>query len=337
MRTASVTADHSRGILLAEGATGRPREQLLRALEESRVAVSLDPEMPTSQLTTRVLLTTLRRGPGQLLLERSGLSARALDELAEATEAIDPDRPVTVVKRIGGEFTARLHVGADTRRAVRVVPEGYGAHIAGQRTAVIRPTRPGNPVGAVYAAALGAAEAFKYTAHVLPHRRRLHRHLRFCPVTLSSRLAAAPDLPSRQLLDLALIGVGAIGTGIVLLLNAMGAAGRLLAVDYQRFAPENRGTYSIGGAAEVRAAPWKTDMARAALPRFDVIPFRELVDQLPAAIDARVVPWFPLVLTALDTAVGRRDAQRLWPDRLIDAATGDTMLGMHDHEHGHGP
>lgn len=43
------------------------------------------------------------------------------------------------------------------------------------------------------------------------------------------------------------------------------------------------------------------------------------------------------MLTALDTAAARRDAQRLWPDRLIDAGTGDTMLGIHDHEHGCGP
>src|SRR5260221_12855826 len=336
-RTASVTADHSRGMLLAEGATGRQRDKLERALEESRVAVSLDPEMPESMLTARVLLTTLRRGPGQLLLERSGLPASAADELAAVVDAVDPARPLTVVNNAGGTLAVRLHVGADAGSAVRVVPEGYGAHIAGQRTAVIRPPRPGNPVGAVYAAALGAAEAFKRTARVLPRRRELHRHLRFCPVTLSSDLAAAPDLPAELLLDLALVGVGAIGTGIVLLLDAVGAAGRVLAVDYQRFGPENIGTYSLGGAAEVQAAPWKTDMARAALSRFDVIPFREPADRLPAAMDARVVPWFPLVLTALDTAAARRDAQRLWPDRLIDAATGDTMLGIHDHEHGNGP
>ncbi len=320
-----MTADHSRGMLLAEGATGRQRDKLERALEESRVAVSLDPEMPESMLTARVLLTTLRRGPGQLLLERSGLPASAADELAAVVDAVDPARPLTVVNNAGGTLAVRLHVGADAGSAVRVVPEGYGAH------------RPGNPVGAVYAAALGAAEAFKRTARVLPRRRELHRHLRFCPVTLSSDLAAAPDLPAELLLDLALVGVGAIGTGIVLLLDAVGAAGRVLAVDYQRFGPENIGTYSLGGAAEVQAAPWKTDMARAALSRFDVIPFREPADRLPAAMDARVVPWFPLVLTALDTAAARRDAQRLWPDRLIDAATGDTMLGIHDHEHGNGP
>ena len=116
---------------------------------------------------------------------------------------------------------------------------------------VVTPSRAANPLGAVYAAALGAAEAFKWTAQVLPARRVVHRYLRFCPVTLSSDLTAAPDLASPLVRDLTQIGVGAIGTGTILALQALRAEGRLIAVDCQRFGPENRGTYSLGGAAEV--------------------------------------------------------------------------------------
>jgi hypothetical protein len=336
MRTASVAREHSRGLLLAEGATGRSCGDLAQALADSRVAISIDTEMPTSLLTARVLLTTLRRSPGNLVLNRGGLAAAAVEDLAAAVAAVDPERPLAIATS-AGSADLRLHVGADHAQAIRVVPEGYGAHVAGHPAAVIRPARPGNPVGAVYAAALGAAEAFKYTAQVLPSRRVLHRHLRFCPVTLSSDLAAARDLPLGLVLELALVGVGAIGTGIVLLLDCIGAQGRLLAVDNQRFGLENQGTYSLGGAAEADAAPWKTDLARQALSRFDVIPFRRPVSELPAAVDNGSVPWFRLVLTALDTAGARRDAQRLWPDRVIDAATGDSMLGIHDHQHGTGP
>jgi len=332
-----VTDEHSRALLLAQRATGRPQGQLKQALEASRVAVSLDPDMPTATLTTEVLLTTLRRGPGQLILERDGLSPAAVDQLAAAVAAVDPGRPLSIVNRAGSACTIRLHVGTDGNRAVRIVPEGYGAHIAGLSTAVIRPDRPGNAIGAVYTAALGAAEAFKRTARVLPGRRVLHRHLRFCPVTLTSDLRAAPNLPADMDLDLALLGVGAVGTGIVLLLHAMNATGRLLAVDRERFGPENRGTYSLGGAAEALSAPWKTDIAQVALRRFDVISFRSPVAQLPAAVDSGAVPWFRTVLTALDSADARREAQRLWPDQLIDAATGDTMLGIHDHKHGVSP
>ncbi len=334
-----MTADHSRLLLLAERATGRPRSQLEQALEASSIAVSLDPEMPTAMLTTQVLLATLRRAPAQLVLERGRVSTADVDQLAEAVEAIDPDRSLIITNHLASTSAVRLHVGPRAEHAIRIVPEGYGAHIAGQRTAVISPGRPGNAVGAVYAAALGAAEAFKQTAQVLPRRRVIHRHLRFCPVTLTSDLTAAPGLPQDLELEIALLGVGAIGTGIVLLLNAMRATGRLLAVDYQRFRPENRGTYSLGGAVEVQTAPWKTDIAASLLKqRFDIKTLRGPVERLPAAIDNDPdVPWFRTVLTALDTEEARREAQRLWPDRLIDAGTGDTMLGIHDHKHAVGP
>ncbi len=330
-----MTLEHSRGLRLGASASGRTESELERVLEASRVVVSLDPTLPGAALTARVLLTTLRRMPGQLVLERDGLHAGLVDELVGAVSAVDGERPLIVGR--SAEATVRLHVGVGLGdQAMRLVPDGYGAHVAGQRSVVIRPLRAANALGSIYTAGLGAAEAFKLTARVFPARRVLNRHLRFCPVSLSSDLAAAPELEVGTL-ELTLVGVGAIGTGVVLLLAELGATGRLLAVDYQRYARENRGTYSLGGDAEVAAVPWKVDLAEAVLTAFDVIPFRHPIEKLPPAIDAGEVPWFPLVVSGLDTPEARRETQRLWPDRLIDAATGDTMLGVHDHQHGVGP
>jgi len=307
-------------------------------LDASVVAVSVDTSMPMNALTARVALTTLRRGPGELVLLRDRLSTAIVEQFEAAVGAIDPDRPLRVGRRPGQEPTARLHIGrSEERGAVRIVPDGYGAHVAGMRSAVISPARPGNALGAVYAAALGAAEVFKHAAGVLPTRRVLHRHLRFCPVTLSEDLRVVPDLPEALTLHLALIGVGAIGTGIALILGELGAEGTMLAVDRQRFARENRGTYSLGGADDVTSAPWKVDLARRAVPKFDVTPYCEPVDKLPAAIDSGELPWYRLALTGLDSPGARREAQRLWPDRLIDGATGDTMVGLHDYGYGHDP
>jgi len=329
-------SDYSRSLLLAQQATGRDASELEQALSASRVTISVDPSMPFALLTAQVLLTTLRRSPGRLILERGLVPNPWIEEIATAVAAVDPEQPLMITDS-STDRGVRLHIGAGHAHAIRVVPDGYGAHIAGDPSAVVTPTRAANPLGAIYAAALGAAEAFKWTAQVLPARRVVHRHLQYCPVTLSNDLSATPDLPSPLVCDLTQIGVGAIGTGTILLLQALRAEGRLIVVDCQRFGPANRGTYSLGGAAEVAAAPWKADMARQALPRFDVTPFRRPVAELPAAIDSGDVPWFPFVLTALDTAAARRDAQRLWPDRLIDAGTGDSMLGIHDHEHNCGP
>lgn len=328
--------EHSRAIRLASGATGRSESELERALEAATVVVSAEPNLPGALLTTHVLLTTLRRLPGELVLERDGLSSMAVDELAAAVLAVDPERPLVIGH--ASDTTARLHVGtgrADS--AIRIVPEAHGAHVARQRTTNITLRRAPSALGCIYTAALGAGEAFKHMAHVRPARRVLHRHLRFCPVTLSTDLTAAPLVDASLELALTLVGVGAIGTGIVLILAELDASGTVIAVDYECFAPENRGTYSLGGAAETKTRPPKVALAQQALARFDVLPFPHPVDELPAAIDAHELPWLPLVVSGLDTPEARRATQRLWPDRLIDAATGDTMLGLHEHIHGNGP
>jgi len=313
---------------------------LKRHMDDATIVVSVDGDMPHALLTVRVLLTTLRRGLGSLVLVADGLPPAFVTEMEGATAAIDAERGLSVVRGLGAtaENAVAVHVGPTVSRpAIRIMPEGYGAHVAGSPTATIRPRRPGNPLGAVYTGALGAAEVFKHTASVLPARRVLHRHLRFCPVNLTADLSAAPDLPEPLGLDLTLVGVGAIGTGIVLLLEALDAEGRIVVIDPQRFEPENVATYSIGGLAEADAAVWKVEMAERVLRRFQVTPLHERADDLVRAIDRGEVPWTPTVLTALDSAEARCDAQRLWPDRLIDAQTGDTMLGICDHRHGIDP
>ncbi len=156
-------------------------------------------------------------------------------------------------------------------------------------------------------------------------------------MTLSQDLGRAPELPSSIILGLGLIGVGAIGTGIALILSELPAEGALLAVDRQRFGRENLGTYSVGTAADVVTQPYKVELATRVLRRFDVREFPHPLSQLLTEIDAGTMPWSPVALTALDTPEARREAQRLWPDHLIDGATGDTMLGLHDHRYGLDP
>jgi hypothetical protein len=332
-----VSVEHSRGLLLAEGVSATPKGALEAALENSCTVVSVDPSVSQAQLTARVLLTTLRRGPGRLVLLRDGLDSIAVDALVAAVAAIDPEGPLDVATS-AREATVRLHIGPTAANgAIRLLPDGSGAHVAGQRSARLQQAVPATALGAIYTAALGAGEAFKYTVRAQAGRRVLHRHLRFCPVTLSSDLARGAGSELKGELDLALVGIGAIGTGVALILRESSVSGSILAVDRQRSAAENRGTYSLGSAADVVAAPWKVDLAVKALPRFDVECFRNSVETLPDLIDQGVIRWPRLVIGALDSADSRRATQRVWPDRLIDAATGDTFVGLHDHRNGEDP
>lgn len=328
--------EHSRGLALGANASGLTASRLQQAMEAAQIALSVDPAVPGGLLCARVLLSTLRRMPGRLLLEADGLNSGQVDELAAAVAAIDPKRPLRIAR--AGDPTVRLHIGTGRAdQAIRLFPDAHGAHVASQRSAVIRPVAAATALGSTYTAALGAAEAFKYAARVQPERRVLHRHLHFCPVSLSTDLSPGARLALPGELELTLVGIGAIGTGVVLILSQLDASGLVVLVDYERFKRENRGTYSLGGEAEAASEPEKVALAEAALNNFDVIPFPHQVQDLPGAIDAGTVTATALVIAGLDSAVARRATQRLWPERLIDAGTGETMLGLHEHVEGEGP
>jgi hypothetical protein len=328
--------EHSRGLALGANASGRTASALQQTMETAQIALSVDPAVPGGLLSARVLLSTLRRMPSRLVLEADGLRTGEVDELAAAVTAIDPKRPLRIGR--ASDPTVRLHIGTGLAdQAIRLFPDGHGAHVASRRRAVIRPVAAASAIGSICTAALGAAEAFKYTARVQPQRRVLHRHLRFCPVTLSSDLSRAAALSLPGELELTLVGIGAIGTGVVLILSELWSSGLIVVVDYERFKRENRGTYSMGGEAEAASEPEKVALAQAALTGFDVIPFGHPVQELPGAIDAGTVPATATVIAGLDSAEARRATQRLWPERLIDAGTGETMLGLHEHVAGAGP
>lgn len=325
-----MSLEHSRALRLGEGVTGRPASELERELENSLVTVGLDPELPGSRLAARVLLTTLRRLPGRLALNRDGLPATLVEDLVRSAEEVDPQRSIAVVDGFPAEKNVAIRIAAVAPRGViRVTPDGYGMHLVNDSSASMQIARPANALGAVYAAALGAGEAFKRTAHVLPKRRSLPRYLRYCPVSLSTNLRRVPDLPDILGLDLALVGLGAVGSGTALILSELGAEGVILLVDPQTYAPENRGTYSLGGDREAREGPLKVDLAARVLCRFETIPFPQSVENVVRQVDEGKLPWPQVVLSGLDSVEARHETQRLWPDHLIDAATGDTALGLH--------
>jgi len=333
-----VIADHSRSMKLAGDASALGLSALEQHLDKRHVVLSIDPEYPAALFSGKILMTTLRRGPGALTLMSETLSSSYIEEVEAACHAIDPDRPITVRGSQPGEAAdaVRLHVGPSAR-AIRVVPDGYGAHLLSDPTVTVTPSQTPNVVGATFAAALAATEAFKYNAEVREERRIIHQRLSFCPFALSSDMSLSVPLPSSMVLDATLVGAGAIGTAIVLLIGLLPATGQMTVVDRQAFAIENVSTYSLGTREDAQRGVWKVDLAAQVLTHFDVRTVTDPVEELPTLIETGAVPWSPLVLSALDSPDGRRAAQRLWPDHLIDAQTGDSMVGFCEYHHGVDP
>jgi len=320
--------EHSRGLRLAARASGADETTLSRRLNQAEVTVSADVAISGVDLTLEVLVTTLRRQPYRLYLDDDGLPGDLVDHLREACENIDPSRPLQVGRSSRG---STVHLGEHGLAPVRVLPDGYGARLV--RHGSIGPEREANALGSVYAAALAAGEIFKMAAEVTPTRQVRHERLAFCPVSLSDDLGAAPTLTA-TVLDAALVGLGAVGTATALILGHLPFTGRLTLIDPESFAAENLGTYSLGARADAQAGRAKVDLAAAALSQFETTLFAGPVEDAIRAVDAGTVRWPRQVLSGLDSIAARYGSQLLWPDVLIDAATGDTAVGIHDASHG---
>ena len=320
-------SDYSRVLLFAEKLTGKSGGALEKKLNSQTTVVSLDPSIEGSLLTTRVLVETLGRLPGKVVLCTENLSA---GETATIRKSFNKVRlqPLRTTDRIGGLKGAKVHIGTQyTKGVIRAVPEGYGAHITSSPSSITI-VRKANALGAVYTAALAAAEVFKIAASLTAERAPLFNDFTFCPVAFSSNLKLAPDLPEDLEINAAILGLGAIGSAIALILSELRLSGNLLLVDNERFDKPNLATYSLGGQEDTITKPWKIDLASKVLSTYSVKPIKDPVQKLPALIDNGLLQWPAIVFSSLDTVDARHSAQRIWPDFLIDPATGDTFAGI---------
>jgi hypothetical protein len=257
---------HSRLLRLGADATGSAEADLLTTLTNARTVLSIDTVLPGTVATARLLLATVARTPGRLTLVTATIPPETVAELLTIVRRIDPMRRVETVADVGeyelsADTTLWLHLGTNAPRSitgtedcdpdesssevsvVRVIADGYGAQLARSGAVSLTQHRAPNALGHMLAAAFAAGEAFATAARVLPSRRNPLPHIAFCPVTLSSDLAAAPDLPNGLSIDAALLGLGAVGTAMAAILATLPLHGQLLLVDRQTYAEENLGTY----------------------------------------------------------------------------------------------
>lgn len=326
-----MSLEHSRALLLASKVSDSDEQTLLERQEHALITVCLDENISGALLTARVLLTTLRRLPGRLALDRTGLNDSTVNDIVQAVTAIDSTRSISVIDGPDRAATVQLAVELHGRpNVIRVVPDGYGAQLAGDPSATITIGQPANALGSIFAAALAAAEAFKVIVVDKESRRTLHKHLTFCPVTLSDDTTVAPPLGDYDF-DAAIVGNGAVGTAIALILSEMRLGGHITLCDPENYDRENRGTYSLGGEREAKEKPPKVDLVSALLETagYETTPVDKDSTELIARIDSGAVRMPKIVLTGLDNIQARRETQLLFPDHLIDAGTSDTSIGLH--------
>ena len=316
------TLDVSRSIKLAANVAADPID-LRHRLENSSVLITADPEAPALATTLRVLVGDLRRLPVQLHLDPStgagALATSLVDELAELVQRIDPQKPLILRGPISHDI--HLHVGTQNRDAdVSGVADGHGARLRSRGTNFSEVFARGTGLGGVLTAAMMTAEAFKALVGVPPSRCASARAIDFSPVTLGA--PARGPIPEPTLEGVSLIGAGAIGTAIALILREMGTKGSLTVVDPESFEAPNLATYSLGDAADAAAGIAKVDLVSRELPDLQVHRHRGTVLDYLQAIDSDQAPMPWIVLGALDSARARQELATLHADRVIDGSTG---------------
>jgi hypothetical protein len=320
-----VRRDDSRSVRLAARVAGASESELEQRLTQAEVHVSVDPMLPGATECAEVLISTLQRGPGNVSLDPGGLDRAALELLERAARAIRPERPLRV--GTAASRATRIAIGARAGE-ICVVPDGHGGRLSRRRVPA-QHRRP-SMLGVVFTASLAAAEAFKDSAAIRAEHCVRHQQLDFCPVTLSTDLDRAPMPGAGWTPILTLAGIGAIGTAHALVLGGMTDAGEAVLIDRQVYALENLGTYSLGQSADVLSRTPKVELAEQALAGWCHHRHTDDIASVVDRIDRRELPFTPVVLAGLDNHAARQDAQRIQADRLIDAATGDTAVGLRD-------
>ena len=180
-----------------------------------------------------------------------------------------------------------------------------------------------------------ASEVFR---HALPLREGFRWHAALTEYSVfdyGEPESDAPDIGAPRFRTVPLlVGVGAIGQACVDTLASLRTSGAIGCVD-KGFVDDktnlNRSVLALeqdlGGPAP------KVELAtrRVAGSDLRVIAHLEELSSVLAKIDVDDIPWPRVVASALDSAKDRRVLQGVWPDVILDAATGGSMVQIFRH------
>ena len=215
---------------------------------------------------------------------------------------------------------------------------GWVARVASGGNILAKDMEQSNPIGALMAASLGVTETFKRVYGAPPEIVPTIRLVEFSLYDFTtSPNTIGPELPSAITLpDTLLIGAGAIGNGVALLLSQLKLNGRLHVIDKQAFGDENFGTCTlldsddwIDSSKAERIASWldmQSDLHVSGEQEF-VATARHGTTVKSMAVG--------LVLNGLDDVQARHDTQLLWPTTLVDGGINAIGAGVLTHRLDH--
>lgn len=194
-------------------------------------------------------------------------------------------------------------------------------------------TQP-NPIAALMAASLGVTEVFKrifgVPSDVAPMLDKAELSLFDFTTEPNSCGPALPD--NISLPDTLLIGGGAIGNGIALLMSQLPLSGKLHIVDKQNYQDENLGTSVllakngwVGLSKAERLAQWLLSNSG-----LDATGEKSFINDALATEKVKSMT-VDLVLSGLDNVQARHESQLAWPSLMIDGGISETGAAVVQH------
>jgi hypothetical protein len=249
--------------------------------------------------------------------------------------AFGGDVPVTDAMPAFSEFDAILCVGYQTNPSLPwtvINSNGWLARVSSGATPLPENCDLFNPIGSLAAACLGVTEVFKRLIRLKESRGRLLDGLSLSLYSYREDTDAGPSIPLQLVVNLLLIGAGAIGNGIVHLLSQLPLFDRISIVDKQVFGEENLGTCILIGPDDLTVS--KAVFAEKCFSgRLNVRGFHDELQVFKQRL-GESIPYPTIVLAGLDDIDARHQAQSIWPDFIIDGAIGDFPCQVSSHHFG---
>lgn len=246
-----------------------------------------------------------------------------------------------VVTSVGLEVlhtaAALLHVGpqpADGLPWIAINSNGWVARVSSCGTPLPSDSSMANPMGALMAASLGAGEVFKRIVGASVEEAPPLDLEQISLFEMSTEFSDdGPELPAHLAVPpTMLVGAGAIGNGIALVLSQLPASGRMHFVDKQAYADENLGTCVlseregwVGEGKAARLAAWLNEHSS-----IEATGERAFIKE---ALSSEAVKLLAprIILNGLDDVAARHDSQLAWPDLIIDGGINDVGAAVSQH------
>jgi len=191
-----------------------------------------------------------------------------------------------------------------------------------------------NPIAALMAASLGVAEVFKRIVGISAAYAPLIDMDEFSLFDLANeKESCGPELPINiNIPDTLLVGAGAIGNGIALLMSQLPLGGRLHIVDSQDYQDENLGTSVLVDPTGWLGIP-KAKKLAGWLSLNSKLTVTGEKDFIENALSQDVVKSMKvdLVLNGLDDVQARYDSQLAWPRIIVDGGINETGAAVVQH------